>query len=131
LSDRNLADCSPLLVARYAALKASYEASYPDATLIVTCTRRTTEEQQAEYAKGRTAPGNSVTSKDGVILRSRHQAQTDGLSAALDFAIVLHGPEPSQITWDRAYYRIVGALAKPHGLRWGGTWGDFDHLEIV
>jgi hypothetical protein len=140
VSDRNLLDCNPVLVARFTAVKHEYEATYPDCTLVVICTRRTTEEQQAEYAKGRTAPlfgavprplGKKVTDKDGLVLKSKHQAQADGLAAALDFAVFLHDGLKSTPTWVISYYRPVGSLAKAAGLRWGGTWGDFDHLELA
>src|SRR5690606_12846620 len=49
---------------------------------------RTTEEQQALFAKGRTAPGKIVTYVDGVKTLSKHQVHPDGYVHAIDFAFV-------------------------------------------
>jgi hypothetical protein len=130
MSDRDLTHCNPDFVARFLVLKGEYEAMHPERTLLVTCTRRSTAEQQAEYAKGRTAPGRKVTTKDGILLKSMHQAWGDGLSAAVDVAVILHeGKFDSRIAWNAPFYADLGKLALDHHLRWGGTWGDYCHLE--
>lgn len=94
---------------------------------------RTQEEQQDLYAKGRTAPGDIVTHKDGVNKRSRHQT---GL--AVDVV-------PYPIDWkDKERFRQFGWYVKgiakmqfrygtiEHELKWGGDWNwkDLPHFEI-
>jgi hypothetical protein len=132
MADRDLTHCNPIFVTRFLPLKGEYEAKYPDRTLLVTCTRRTTDEQRAEWAKGRTTPGKRVTDKDGVVKKSDHQARADGLSTAVDVAVVLHkGKFDSYIDWRPPLYVDLGKLALDHKLRWGGTWGDYCHLELA
>lgn len=45
---------------------------------------RTTAQQQALYAQGRTKPGNKVTNADGVRNKSNHQVKADGFGHAVD-----------------------------------------------
>ena len=84
--------------------------------------RRTTAEQQALYAKGRTAPGDIVTSADGVQRRSKHQ---DGV--ACDCAFVDTGEGVWAGPWD-----MYGSFAEGLGLVWGGRWKrpDRPHCEM-
>jgi peptidoglycan L-alanyl-D-glutamate endopeptidase CwlK len=96
---------------------------------------RTDLEQEALYAKGRTAPGPIVTFKDGVKDRSNHQAAHDGTGHAVDCAA--KDPDGS-INWtSTAEYATIGkamdAAAAKHGitLRHGAEWGDYDHFEIL
>lgn len=90
---------------------------------------RTTEQQQALYAQGRTAPGKIVTNCDGVKNKSNHQPKADGFGYAADCAF--EGPEPfgENLPW-RAY----GACAVAVGLVWGGDWKaplvDRPHVEL-
>lgn len=97
--------------------------------MMVTDTLRTTEEQQALYAKGRTQPGPIVTNADGVIKRSNHQAHADGLGHAVDCCFVVDG----HASWDaRMPWKVYGACAEALGLTWGGTWTalhDLPHIE--
>ncbi len=93
---------------------------------------RTQEEQQVLYAKGRTAPGNIVTYRDGVTKRSKHQT---GL--AVDVV-------PYPVNWDEDRLRQFGwyvqGVAKmmyrygtiEHEVKWGGLWKfkDLPHWEI-
>lgn len=90
--------------------------------MFITSARRTTAQQQALYAQGRTAPGRRVTNCDGIRKRSKHQ---DGL--AVDCAFVADdiwvGP------WDE-----YGVVAEAHGLEWGGRWPkvitDRPHIQM-
>jgi len=100
-------------------------------TLTVTDGLRTTEQQQALYAKGRTAPGPIVTNADGVLHRSNHQAHADGFGHAADCAFRL--PDGT-VSWDaRLPWKAYGACAAALGVHWGGDWQalhDLPHLEL-
>jgi D-alanyl-D-alanine dipeptidase len=92
--------------------------------LRVTDGLRTTEQQQALYAKGRTAPGSIVTKADGVRVRSNHQS-----GRAVDCCFVVGG----QPSWAESHpWALYGAMARALGLRWGGDWQtpDRPHLEL-
>lgn len=105
------------------------EAKKANIPIIVTETLRTTETQREYYSWGRTKinPHNremkAVTSLDGVIKKSRHQA---GL--AFDICINIKGRE-----WDVALLNKVGKIGASLGLTWGGNWKTFidrPHYEI-
>jgi peptidoglycan L-alanyl-D-glutamate endopeptidase CwlK len=102
---------------------------------IFTSTRRTQAEQDALYAKGRTAPGPKVT----WTRKSRH---IDG--EAFDIAILNDG----QPTWDMKVnvnendvgdYYEAGQLGESVGLKWGGRFTnqkgescpDYPHFELA
>lgn len=92
--------------------------------MFVTSGNRTLAEQQALFAKGRTAPGPKVTNCDGILKKSNHQG-----GKAVDCAF--SGPEP----WGEKHpWPLYGAMAKALGLRWGGDWqGDLNdrpHIEM-
>lgn len=84
---------------------------------------RTPERQQELYAQGRTAPGAIVTYKDGIALRSKHQARPgESFSRAVDVL-------PYTINWQdtgRMHYfaGYVRRVAEEMGIRvkWGGDW---------
>lgn len=87
---------------------------------ILTCTRRTQEEQDALYAKGRTAPGPKVT----WTRNSRHIKGT-----AFDIAILVGG----KLLWNPrldadgdgvAEYTEAGMVGEAVGLKWGGRFKD-------
>jgi len=91
---------------------------------------RTTEQQQALWAKGRSQPGPVVTYLDGIARRSRHQS---GL--AVDCAFVVSGGTPNNwgLSWDGPW-ECFGACAAAVGLVWGGSWkrlADKPHLELT
>lgn len=108
-------------------LYATAELGFP---MVVTAGVRTTEQQQALYAQGRTAPGAIVTNTDGVRTRSNHQAKADGFGYAVDCAFLVDG-KPS---WDEAHpWALYGAMVKASGLTWGGEWVrivDRPHAEL-
>lgn len=87
--------------------------------------RRSLAQQQAEYAKGRTAPGRRVTDCDGVRKRSLHQ---DGRAVDCAF-LVWPAPRMRQAPSDRRWglswdgpWHSYGAIGEHLGLRWGGRW---------
>lgn len=97
--------------------------------MMVTDGVRTVAQQQALYAKGRTAPGRIVTKADGVVHRSNHQLHDDGLGHAVDCCFVVDG-KPS---WDESQpWPLYGEMVKALGLRWGGDWStpDRPHVEL-
>ena len=85
---------------------------------------RTVAEQDALYAKGRTAPGNIVTNAKGSTYSSQHQ-----WGIAVDFFKNVAGHEYD----DTSFFNAVGAYAKSIGLGWGGDWKnpvDRPHLYL-
>lgn len=97
--------------------------------IIPTSGVRSTAQQQALYAQGRTTPGPIVTYADGVEKRSNHQVRADGYGHAIDFCFLVEG-KPS---WNLALpWRLVGEAGKALGLEWGGDWKrpDRPHLEL-
>jgi len=100
---------------------------------------RSQEEQIALYAKGRTAPGEIVTYKDGIIKKSRHQ-----YGLAVD--VVPYFSEAPHIRWnDKQAFISFGnyVLGVADELRrsgvidsdvqWGGDWHsfkDYPHYQV-
>lgn len=88
----------------------------PDVSFVVTCGVRSVEEQKILVSKG--------FSK---TMRSRHLPQKDGMSHAVDLAILLKG----KLTWDwPAYKRLsdrvkAAAKAESVAIEWGGDWVTF------
>jgi hypothetical protein len=89
--------------------------------ILITDTLRTQEEQQALYAKGRTAPGSVVTNARG--LESPHC-----WGVAFDFCENVKGHEYD----DATFFERVGELGQSIGLCWGGNFKgfvDMPHFE--
>lgn len=94
---------------------------------------RTTEQQQALYAQGRTTPGHIVTEKDGVTNKSDHQVEAEGFGHAVDCAFLptKDQPDPWHQTWP---WKQFGQDVVDAGMKWGGTWkmpADLDHVQYV
>ena len=94
--------------------------------IAITDTLRTTAEQDALYAQGRTAPGNIVTSARGSEFRSLHQ-----WGVAFDFC----RKEQGRAAFDNSdgFFDKVGAVGKAlGGLSWGGDWKSPDrpHFQL-
>lgn len=94
---------------------------------------RTVKEQDALYAKGRTAPGSIVTNAKGSSYKSMHQ-----WGVAADFYLKMDIDGDGK-TSDDAYnnakgtFDKVGALAQSIGLEWGGSWKsikDRPHVQL-
>lgn len=114
---------------------ADFNAEQQGYVLRPVCIERTTEEQQAEWAKGRTAPGKIVTKIDGVHQKSAHQWQAShgeyGVHA-IDLG-VFTGWEGDAKYLDNiedpkvlALYNYIGNVAHRYGLAWGGDlWKSF------
>ena len=98
---------------------------------------RTTAQQQALYARGRTAPGKIVTYTDGVKNKSNHQAKSDGYGYAVDLYAYYNGSV--QVDDDKTIINKIAphikATAKKLGINveWGGDWEsfkDYPHFEL-
>ena len=96
---------------------------------------RTTAEQKALYAQGRTTKGSIVTNADGVKNKSNHQAKSDGYGHAIDFCPYVN----SKLDWNnQANFKIIAthiiATAKCMGVKVesGMNWKfvDLPHIEL-
>ncbi len=111
---RSLLDLHPLVMNKCMAHIESCKTAGID--LLVTCTYRSPEEQDALYAQGRTAPGHIVTHAKGG--GSMHQYRV-----AYDCVPLINGKP----LWDASspVWAKVGALGKAQGLEWGNDWQSF------
>lgn len=118
MASRRIEDMVPELQIIYAAFKAKMDAA--GIGYIVTSTRRTQEDQDALYAKGRTEPGRIVT----WTRKSRHIG-----GKAFDIAVLIGG----RVTWDPLFYQTPGEIGMSVGLKWGGTFKtpDLPHFELM
>jgi peptidoglycan L-alanyl-D-glutamate endopeptidase CwlK len=87
---------------------------------ILTCTKRTPEEQAELYSRGRSKPGRIVT----WTLKSKH---IEG--KAFDIAILING----EVSWKDSDYIKAGHIGEDVGLVWGGSWKkkDLPHFELA
>lgn len=86
---------------------------------------RTKEEQDALYAKGRTALGNIVTNAKGSSYSSHHQWGT-----AFD---IYRSDGKGVYTDGDGFFEKVGKIGKSIGLEWGGDWKspvDKPHFQL-
>lgn len=94
---------------------------------------RTVAEQDALYAKGRTAPGSKVTNCKGSTYSSMHQ-----WGVAFDFYLKMDVDGDGSISDDAfndatGLFGKVGALGESIGLEWGGSWKsikDKPHFQL-
>lgn len=104
--------------------------------MMVTDGLRSTAQQQALFAQGRTKPGKIVTYIDGVRKKSNHQAKADGFGHAVDccFLVDVDGDGPDDPSWAETHpWELYGAMARALGLVWGGDWTtlvDRPHIEL-
>ena len=98
---------------------------------------RTTAEQQALYAQGRSKPGPIVTNADGVRSKSNHQVKADGMGYAVDFYPYYNGSvqvnAPAHMFEKIARHVQAKAKALGYIIEWGGDWKSFKdapHLEL-
>jgi len=120
--EQHLAQVRPALAAAVRKVLAAMAAL--EAPMVITDGRRTPADQQALYARGRTAPGRIVTYVDGVTVPGAHVQ-----GRAVDCAFWVAGT----VSWDaRQPWAAYGACAEAVGLRWGGRWRtlvDLPHIE--
>lgn len=97
---------------------------------------RTTKEQQALYAKGRTEKGNIVTNADGIKNKSNHQIKDDGFGYAVDLYPYKNGSvQLNDIEGLKVIAKHLKSVAKDLGidLYWGGDWKfkDYPHFSLI
>jgi len=93
-------------------------------SVLITETMRSKAEQNALYAKGRTAPGNIVT-------KCKYPLSPHCWGVAFDFCRNIKGREYDD---SDGFFKKVGAIGKKHGLFWGGDFKSFvdkPHLEYA
>lgn len=86
---------------------------------------RTAGEQDALYAKGRTAPGSIVTNAKGSSYQSMHQ-----WGVAFDF---YRNDGRGAYNDDDGFFAKVGKIGQKQGLEWGGAWTsikDKPHFQL-
>lgn len=86
---------------------------------------RTTEEQDALYAKGRTSPGAIVTNAKGSSYQSMHQW-------GVAFDICRNDNKGAYYDKD-GFFDKVGKIGQSVGLEWGGSWKsikDKPHFQL-
>ena len=133
-STTRLSGVHPVLVEKVTRLlKAMEIIGHP---MLVTDGLRSTDQQQALYAQGRTKPGKIVTWVDGINKKSNHQAKKDGYGYAVDccFLVDIDGDGPDDPSWSDSHpWELYGAIARALGLEWGGDWESFKdrpHIEL-
>lgn len=92
--------------------------------VLVTDGMRTKAEQDALYAKGRTAPGSIVTNV-------RYPNSMHNWGVAVDFCRNVKGREYDDTD---NFFARVAYIAKAYGLEWGGDWKSFvdkPHLQLA
>jgi peptidoglycan L-alanyl-D-glutamate endopeptidase CwlK len=99
--------------------------------VLITCTYRSSAEQDELYAQGRTKPGLKVTNVKGG--GSKHNFTINGKPASKAFDVVpmVNG----KLIWDAKHpsWQKLGKIGKDLGLTWGGSWvsfKDYPHFEI-
>ena len=93
---------------------------------------RTAKEQDALYAKGRTAPGSKVTNARGRDAKSMHQ-----WGVAFDIVIDMDADKDGDVDISDLYnvklLNVVGKIGESIGLEWGGSWKsivDKPHFQL-
>lgn len=118
MASRDLNDLSPAM--QPLARKHIAECAKQGIDLLIYCTYRPDDEQNAAYACGRTAPGKIITNCRGG--QSKHNKKTaDGKPASDAYDCVpCVGGKPQ---WaDAKLYLKVGQIAESIGLTWAGRW---------
>ena len=89
--------------------------------LIITSGNRSYSEQDALYAKGRTAPGAIVTN-------AKAGESSHNFATAIDVVEVVNGKANWNGDWDK-----IAKIGKSVGFAWGGDWQNFSdkpHFEM-
>lgn len=99
--------------------------------VLVYCTYRSNEDQNREYAKGRTTEGKITTYKKGG--ESKHNCVKNGKPASRAFDCVAR--KGNYLLWSAAVpeWEKMGEIGRGLGLRWGGDWKSFKdrpHFEL-
>jgi len=126
IASRLLSDLNPVVRAKCEAHLAACKAAGID--ILVTCTYRDKEAQDALYAHGRTAAGAKVTNAKGG--QSLHNYKV-----AYDLVPMLHGKPIWKTTGEEGkLWHQVGELGVAQGLEWAGNWTrfrEFPHFQYT
>lgn len=121
MASRDLNDLDPRMQPLVRSFLSACDAS--GIPLLVTCTYRSSVEQDALYAQGRTTPGAIVTHARGG--QSKHNATIDGkpASQAVDIVPMMNG-KPVWDTYGESgkLWEEVGGIGEQIGLDWAGRW---------
>ena len=110
MSSRSLQDLRPPVRAKAESFVAACEKQGID--ILIYCTYRSSEEQDALYSIGRTKPGEVVTN-------ARAGQSLHNWRCAFDF-VPMVGGKPA---WkNKALYAKAGIVAESVGLEWAGRW---------
>lgn len=119
----NITALHPILQTKAALLKE--ECRKQGISILFSECLRTTAEQDALYAQGRTALGNIVTNAKGSTYSSQHQWGI-AIDFYLDMDVDGDGDKKDDAFNDSTgLFDRVGAIAKSVGLGWGGDWTSF------
>lgn len=98
----------------------------------ISCTYRSTDEQDLDYEQGRTLPGRIITNARGG--ESPHNCTLNDKPASKAFDFFIYGPDGSTLDWDATDYKWqrVIEIGQDLGLISGSAWKskDNDHLEL-
>lgn len=130
MASRKLTDLHPKFQAIAAEFLAACE--LVDIDILVTCTYRSSAEQDELYKQGRTKPGKTITDVKGG--RSAHNFTIDGKPASKAFDVV--PMRDGKCVWDAAdpLWTRIGHIAQHIGINWGGAWTtriDKPHMQMV
>ena len=110
INSRELSELLPVVGSKAIAFIYGCEAVGID--VLITCTYRDDESQNALYAQGRTAPGQIVTNAKAGESWHNHRC-------AFDFVPIVNG----KAQWnDSALFKRCGEIAESVGLEWSGRW---------
>lgn len=131
MASRSLADLHPRL--RTLAAQFVDRCATRGVRVLIYMTYRSAAEQDALYAKGRTAPGPRVTNARGG--QSKHNATVDGQPAARAFDCC-PTDDAGRPIWagEHPHWETMAAVGKSLGLVWGGDWKtlkDKPHFELA
>ncbi|MCU6435165.1 M15 family metallopeptidase [Undibacterium sp. Jales W-56] len=94
--------------------------------VVVSCTYRSAQEQDALYAQGRTTAGRIVTNaRAGQSLHEQRRA--------LDVYPIIHGELADTKTYEGMQaWQKLGFIGKQVGFEWGGDWTmrDYPHFQL-
>jgi len=116
-SSRDPRDLHPELARRWELARSAFASRHPElAQVFLTQSYRSAQDQAADYARGRTAPGKVVTNaQPGQSLHNYYPA--------LAFDIAFRSGKT--LHWEVELFRQFAVLAKSFGLEWGGDWKSF------
>lgn len=117
INSRNLSALLPVVEGKAIAFIDGCKAVGID--VLITCTYRDDESQNALYAQGRTSPGKIVTNAKAGESWHNHRC-------AFDFVPIVNG----KAQWnDLALFKRCGEVAELVGLEWSGRWkGKFKEM---